>query len=223
MAKTRRDAAPNAEWVLMYRAGLSRTRIAELVRAPATTVGYHLRIAVAAEPGLRRAHEAAAAKKTMVTAQGVERMQQLVTLVQETGRYPSRNAESTSERTLADWLQRRRADARAGTLAPAFRDGLAVLPGWEGKPRVEADEHRWQERLAALSAYRAAGNDWPRHKAFVTGEEHDLGVWLHTLRYKARRGELAVNKAEALDTAVPGWRMGRPRGRKPTSPILPGQ
>jgi hypothetical protein len=53
---------------------------------------------VAADPGLRLAHEAAAARKTMVTAPGLERMQQLVALVQETGRYPSTNAESTSER-----------------------------------------------------------------------------------------------------------------------------
>lgn len=199
----------------MYRGGLSRARIADLVRAPASTVGYHLRIAAAADPGLRRAHEAAAAtRKTMVTAPGLERMQQLVALVQETGRYPSTNAESTSERALATWLQRRREDSRAGTLAPAFRDGLAVLPGWEGKPRVEADEDRWQERLTALTAYRTAGHDWPRHKAFVTGEEHDLGVWLHTQRYKARRGELDPQKAEALDAAVPGWRSGRTRGRR---------
>lgn len=98
-------------------------------------------------------------------------MQLLVAMVQETGRYPSRNAKSTSERTLAVWLQRRREDARAGRLAPAFREGLAVLPGWEGKPRVEADEKRWHQRLAALKAYRAAGNDWPRHKAVITGEE----------------------------------------------------
>jgi hypothetical protein len=215
VAKTRRDAAPNAEWVLMCRAGLTRARIAQLVRAPASTVGYHLRIAAAADAGLRRAHEAAAARKTMVTAQGLERMEQLVALVQETGRYPSTNAESISGRTLAAWLQRRRAEARAGTLTPAFRDGLAVLDGWEGRPRTEADEHRWQERLKALVEYRAAGNDWPRHKAFITGTEHDLGIWLHTQRYKARRGQLDPQKAEALDAAVPGWRIGRPRGRTP--------
>ncbi|MFJ5696582.1 helicase associated domain-containing protein [Arthrobacter sp. NPDC093139] len=214
MAKTRRDAAPNQEWVLMYRGGLTQARIAELVRAPASTVRYHLRIAAAADPGLRPAHEAAAVRKTMVTAQGLERMQQLVAMVQETGRYPSTNAESTSERTLASWLQRRREDARAGTLPPAFREGLAVLPGWEGKPRAEADEERWQVRLTALVAYRAAGNDWPRHKAFITGEEHDLGVWLHTQRYKARRGDLDPQKTDALDAAVPGWRTGRPRGRR---------
>jgi hypothetical protein len=87
----------------------------------------------------------------MVTAQGQERMQQLVTRVQETGPYPSTNAESTTERALAAWLRRRREDARVGTLAPAFRDGLAVLPGWEGRRPAAADEHRC---LAAHPRYR---------------------------------------------------------------------
>ncbi len=32
--------APDAEWVLMYRLGLSRQRIADLVRAEPATVGY---------------------------------------------------------------------------------------------------------------------------------------------------------------------------------------
>jgi hypothetical protein len=216
VATTRRDAAPNAEWVLMYRGGLTRARIAELAGVPGSTVGYHLRVACAADPGLREAHEAAAGTgASRVTAQGRERMHQLVAMVQDTGRYPSRNAESTSERTLAVWLQRRREDARAGTLAPVFRDGLAVLPGWEGRPRAEADEDRWQERLAALTAYRAAGHDWPRHKAVIAGEEHELGVWLHSQRFKARRGELDPQKTDALDAAVPGWRTGRQRGRRP--------
>jgi hypothetical protein len=86
----------------MYRGGLSRTWVAELVGVPAPTVGYHLRLACAADPTVRDAHEAAAsAKPARVTAQVLARMQQLVALLQETGRYPSRNAESTAERTLA--------------------------------------------------------------------------------------------------------------------------
>ncbi|MDQ0618496.1 hypothetical protein [Arthrobacter globiformis] len=56
MAKTRRDAAPNQEWVLMYRRGLRRARIAELAGVPASTVGYHLRFARAADPLLGEAH-----------------------------------------------------------------------------------------------------------------------------------------------------------------------
>lgn len=138
-----------------------------------------------------------------------------LTQMRSDARYPSRNAAYTSKRTLAVWLQRRREDARTGTLAPAFRKGLAVLPGWEGKPRAEADEDRWHQRLAELKAYRAAGHDWPRHKANITGEEHELGIWLHGQRSKQRRGQLDTAKITALDQAVPGWREGRKRGRRP--------
>ncbi|WP_223256948.1 helicase associated domain-containing protein [Arthrobacter globiformis] len=141
-------------------------------------------------------------------------MQQLVAFVQETGRYPSRQSRSVSERTLAAWLQRRRQEARTGLLPSAFRDGLAVLPAWQTPPRVEADENRWQERLQSLVRYRAAGHDWPRHKTFVSSEEHELGVWLHSQRCKLRNGQLDVEKADLLDSSAPGWRLGRKRGRR---------
>lgn len=216
MAAKRQSSAPNAEWVLMYRRGLDRHQIAELVRAAPATVGYHLAIARTADPGLQAEHEAASrTKPSQTTAQGLERMQQLVAMVQKTGRYPSRTAANTSERTLAAWLQRRREDARAGTFAPAYRNGLAVLPGWQTPPRADAEEARWQDRLEALVAYRNAGHDWPRHKSVITGEEHELGAWLHLQRSKLRRDELDPTKTQALDESVPGWREGRRRGRKP--------
>ncbi|MFE4542205.1 helicase associated domain-containing protein [Arthrobacter sp. NPDC056727] len=216
MTTRRHTAAPNAEWVLMYRGGLTRPRIAALTRAPAKTIGYHLAIALAADPGLQAAHEQAASQSpAQVSMQGLARVRQLVALVQETGHYPSRTASAAEERTLATWLERRRHDAAAGTLAPAYRDGLAILPGWQRPPRPVADEARWRDRLGALVRYRAAGNDWPRHKAVAVGEEHELGVWLHAQRQKARRGDLAPAKAQALDEALPGWRAGRQRGRKP--------
>lgn len=132
MANIGRSAAPNAEWVLMYRGGLGRSKISELVGAPVSTVGYHLRLAVIEDPSLRLAHRAANRSKTRVTRRGLANMQRVVAMVRATGRYPSWDAESTSERTLAVWLQRRRRDACRGTLAPAFREGLAVLPDWKG-------------------------------------------------------------------------------------------
>jgi hypothetical protein len=52
--------APDAEWVLMYRLGLSRKRIAALVRVPPAAVGYHLGIARRQDPGLEAEHQAAA-------------------------------------------------------------------------------------------------------------------------------------------------------------------
>jgi hypothetical protein len=199
----------------MYRGGLTRARIITLTGAPISTVNHHLAAAVAADLGLQSAHEQAAAKAPpQARPHGLARMSELVNMVQETGRYPSRSAADVAERTLASWLDRRRREATAGTLAPAYRDGLAVLPGWQRPPRAVADESRWQDRLKALVELRARGHDWPRHKSSVDGEEHELGVWLHSQRQKARRGELDPAKAEALDQAVPGWRAGRRRGRK---------
>ena len=44
--------APDAEWVLMYRLGLSRKCIAELVRVHPAVIGYHLVIARRLDPEL---------------------------------------------------------------------------------------------------------------------------------------------------------------------------
>ncbi|WP_306923120.1 helicase associated domain-containing protein [Arthrobacter globiformis] len=90
-----------------------------------------------------------------------------------------------------------------------------MLPGWQTRPRAEGDEARWHQRLAARTAYRAAGHDWPRHKAAITGVEHDLGVWPHSQRSKFHHGELDESKIQALDRVLPGWQSGRQRGRKP--------
>jgi hypothetical protein len=59
------QADPNPEWVLMYRGGLTRGRIAKLVNAASSTVGYHLAIARKIDPELQTAHEAAAALRTL--------------------------------------------------------------------------------------------------------------------------------------------------------------
>ncbi|MFC9352858.1 MULTISPECIES: helicase associated domain-containing protein [Terrabacteria group] len=217
MDRKRWEAAPNPEWVLMYRGGLARAQIVKLVGAVSSTVGYHLDVARKADPELQAAHETAAALRTThaPTAGGLEHLREVVTFVRTTGRFPSRATTSETERTLAAWLTHRRAEARDGTLAPAYRDGLAVLDGWKIPSRAESDEARWQERLAALVEYRNAGNDWPRHKAPATGLEHDLGVWLHFQRAKLHRGELDEAKIRELDRALPGWSEGRKRGRKP--------
>ena len=202
----------------MYRGGLSRGQIAQPAGAALKTVAYHLRFARAAapDPDLQASHEKAAAQKTThaATARGLERMRQLVEMVQEKGRYPSRTAESTAERSVAAWMQRRREDARAGALAPAYRDGLAGLPDWLTPPRTETDEARWQERLKALVAYREAGNDWPRHKAVITGEKHELGVWLHLQRSKTAPRRAGSSQGAGVGSGrarLAGGQTGRPK------------
>lgn len=197
--------APDAEWVLMYRQGMTRARIADLENVSPSTVGYHLTVAKARNPPLQAEHDGAAPMRPVarVTTRTLERMGEL-TLVRAEGRFPSTKATDTAERSLAVWLQRRRRDAENGRLAPEVLDGLACLENWQGRPRSDVDEERWRRRLNELTEFRTAGHDWPRHKGTDNAQEHTLGVWLHAQRHKLRRGELDPAKLHDLDTAAPG-------------------
>jgi Helicase associated domain len=202
--------APYPEWVLMYRLGLGRDRIAALVRAAPATVGYHLGVARRQDPELEAAHRAAGAAPSLVA---VARMEEIIDWVTDAGRLPRGRVADQAERSMEAWIRQRRSEAAAGTLHPSYRDGLARIPGWDTNARTAADEARWQARLAELVRYRAGGNDWPRHHEYDTDEEHVLGVWIHGQRQKFREGTLSPDKAAQLDAAIPGWLQGRTRGR----------
>jgi hypothetical protein len=199
----------------MYRLGLSRQRIAALVRVHPAAVGYHLVIARRQDPGLEAAHQAATVTKTGPSPGSLARMDEITAWIRSEGRLPRDRSEHQEERSMARWLSERRREAADGTLSPAYRDGLAPVPGWAGNPRAAADEARWHDRLAQLADFRAEGNDWPRHHDSAPEREHTLGVWIHTQRYKHRRGELDPARIKLLDQAVPGWQTGRTRGRPP--------
>lgn len=204
--------APDAEWVLMYRLGLSRRRIADLVGAEPATVGYHLVIARRRDPQLEAAHLAAAARPSPPPA-ALARMEEIVMWVASEGRLPRDRSTDKSERSMARWFSDRRREVDRGTLQAAYGEGLARIPGWDRNPRAAAGEVRWHGLLSQLVEFRAEGNDWPRHKKCDSEREHTLGVWLHAQRQKRRLGELEPWKIELLDDALPGWRTGRTRGR----------
>ncbi|MDF9752802.1 helicase associated domain-containing protein [Arthrobacter sp. ES3-54] len=206
--------APDAEWVLMYRLGLSRKRIAELVRAEPATVGYHLVIARREDPGLEPAHlTAGAAPVPHPSPKDLARREEIIAWISAEGRFPRDRSDDKGERSMARWLSDRRREAAEGNLFPAYRDGLARIPGWDGNPRAAADDARWHQRLAQLADFRAEGNEWPRHHDFASEREHALGVWIHSQRQKYRRGDLDPTKVKLMDAAVPGWQAGRTRGR----------
>ena len=207
--------APDAEWVLMYRLGLSRKRIAELVRVHPAAVGYHLVIARRQDPGLEAEHHAAAGARTSLSPRSLTRMEEVIAWVTAEGRLPRGHSENRGERSMARWLSDRRREEAEGTLDQAYRDGLARVPGWAENRREMADEARWHDRLAELVDFRQEGNDWPRHHNYDSEREHTLGVWIHAQRYKRRRGDLDPVKVKLLDDAVPGWQAGRTRGRPP--------
>ncbi|BCW68930.1 hypothetical protein NicSoilB4_36930 (plasmid) [Arthrobacter sp. NicSoilB4] len=209
--------APDAEWVLMYRRGLSRKRIAALVHAEPAAVGYHLVIARRQDPGLEAEHQAAAGAAPVPdpSLTDLARMEEVIAWVSAEGRFPHDRAGQRGERSMARWLSGRRREAAEGTLDPAYAEGLARMPGWADNRRAAADEARWHDRLAQLVDFRQEGNDWPRHHDYDSEREHALGVWIHTQRYKRRRGELDTARIKLLDETVPGWQTGRTRGRPP--------
>ncbi|WP_350006265.1 helicase associated domain-containing protein [Pseudarthrobacter sp. WHRI 8279] len=205
--------APYAEWVEMYRRGITSTKIAEVVRTPVTTIRYHLRLARVAEPGLLEEHEAAQKPARRVGQAGRANLAAVVALYEAEQRLPSRKSAAPTERALAAWLRQRRQDNNAGTLAAEYREGLQAVPGWE-RTRQTKDEARWEARMRSLTEYWAAGNDWPRHKSPDTEEERLLGVWLQYQRTKLAASQLDSDKAERLDKAMPGWRQGRTKRRR---------
>lgn len=213
--------APYPEWVLMYRKGLTTTQIAAATGAAQNTVRYHLAIAAAAEPSLRDAHRnAARPKQTRITAAGLQNLHDTIALYKAEGRLPSSKSPSARERALATWLVHRRQDHDRGTLSPTYSAGLQQIPGWEQRTRKTNDEARWNQRLQEITAYRAAGNDWPRHQKTDTEEERVLGMWQQIQRTKYRRNELDQDKKAQLNTLLPGWREGRTRARPPGSPTI---
>ncbi|TNB74208.1 helicase-associated protein [Arthrobacter sp. BB-1] len=213
MTPARRRPAPDVEWVLMYRKGIPTPKIAALAGVAETTVRYHIAIAAKQDPSLRDTHKVALpAPDPRTTEAGQRNVEDLLAFYEVEGRLPV-HGRSTRESALAGWLTRRREQAAAGTLCPAYGEALDTIPGWRDYPsKRDADAARWKRRLNEVADYLAAGNDWPRHNKTDDREERLLGVWLHTQRIDYRAGKLAAAKEVELNTVIPGWRQGRPRG-----------
>lgn len=204
--------APDPEWVQMYRQGISTPKIAAGAGVAESTVRFHLAKAAKQEPGLRAEHQAALPPPApRVTAAGQRILDDLLAFYEAEGRLPVRGR-SHRESTLAEWLTRRREQAAAGALSPAYAAALDEIPNWRDYPtKRDTDAARWTQRLAEIAAHRAAGNDWPRHQKTDDHMERTLGVWLHTQRIDARAGKLTATKEQHLNEAIPGWREGRVR------------
>lgn len=169
---------------------------------------------------LGTSNAASTAPVTRVTAEGLRNLNDTIALYRAEGRLPSSHSSSKRERALAIWLVRRRQDHDQGTLSPTYSIALQEIPDWDRRTRTSTDEARWNQRLQELTAYVAAGNDWPHHKRTDTDEERLLRMWLHIQRMKYRRNELNQDKESQLNTLMPGWRDGRTRGRPPRSPNI---
>ena len=81
-------------------------------------------------------------------------MEEIIAWITAEGRLPRDRSENKGERSMARWLSDRRREAAEGTLHPAYRDGLARVPGGPENHRAAADEARWHDRLAQLVDFR---------------------------------------------------------------------
>lgn len=206
-------AAPDPEFVLMYRKGITTSKIASLEDVAETTVRYHLQIAARAEPGIRDEHKAALPPPARrIPKAGLRNLADVLAFNEAEGKLPVTHGKTARERALGVWLVHRRREEAQGTLSPTYREALAVIPGW-GKPstRKADDAARWQQRLEELQNLRAAGGDWPRHQKTDDRHERTLGVWLHGQRIDYRVGRLGPVKEKKLNEVLPGWQEGRGR------------
>lgn len=209
-----RRPAPDAEWVLMYRHGITTSKIAVTAGVAEATVRYHLAIAAKLEPSLREEHQQAAVMVRRITAAGRQNLEDVLVMHRAEGRLPTTKGASARERALGVWLHRRRQEAAQEVISPIYKEALDVIPGWRHISTKKADdEARWKQRLTEVAEHRASGNDWPRHNKTDNKEERVLGVWLHVQRINHRRGRLDLVKGALLDAVIPGWRQGRTRGR----------
>jgi hypothetical protein len=201
----KRRSAPDPEWVEMYRRGIPPSRIAVLDSAPVTTVRYHLQVAKKIEPELAAEHAAALPKPVGPSSAVLQMMEDVVAFYRADGRLPSARAKSHQEATLGRWHYLRRKEARQGTLSPALRDGLDVLPDWDqASPKKAEDEARWQKRFQQVKELREAGGDRPRHQKTPDADERVLGVWLHGQRINKTRGRWPRRRKHCLTSICRG-------------------
>ncbi|MFP3460073.1 helicase associated domain-containing protein [Arthrobacter globiformis] len=212
----KRRAAPNPEFVLLYRSGTPTSKIAAWAGVAETTVRYHLQLAAKQEPAIRDEHKAALAPpQPRTTEVGLRNLAAVLAFHKAQGRVPIGHGKTARERALASWLANRRREASEGALSPVYREALAVIPEWDTPlTRKARDAERWQQRLQELQRIRAAGGEWPRHQKTDDRQERTLGVWLHQQRIDYRAGRMDPTKEEQLNRLLPGWREGR-GGRKP--------
>jgi hypothetical protein len=195
----------------MYRAGIPSTQIARIIGKPDSTVRRHVRVAKARYPKLASEHQANLRRRA--SPHSLRLMEELIARVKQTGRYPSSKDPDHRGRSLFTWLNRRRLEDSAGSIHAELRGGLdAALPDWRCSRKVVDDEALWQETLAELAAYRAAGNDWPRRRSADNDDERRLGAWLSKQRRNRIRQTLDPSRAKSLDAKIPGWPQRRKRG-----------
>ncbi|MHB1772293.1 MAG: helicase associated domain-containing protein [Acidimicrobiales bacterium] len=153
------------------------------------------------------------------------------------GRYPSDASRSTTERQLADWVDRQKSLHNRGALSKWRSLRLKALPGWtwtrlpdarsvrsSAADREAATERRlarsgalWVARLAALDGLLSAHDGCYPSASSPVPAERALAGWVYTQKTSHKAGTLPPERARLLE-ALPGWTWERwtdPKSRPP--------
>lgn len=200
-------ASRHDEWDLMYRKGLTASRIAEACGVVTETVARHIRVRRAMYPDMETEHlsNRPVDRPRPVGPGWQKNIAALAACLEANGRYPTSSDPDPRMRRLAQWLSSVRRQERAGRLTTERREMLSVLPNWSKIQRTEEDAERWHERLGEVEAFMKEEGRWPRYRKYSGEAERVLGVWLHAQRQKASTGVLSAVERRILDVVIPGW------------------
>ncbi|MET1154461.1 Helicase associated domain protein [Arthrobacter sp.] len=212
-----RGESRHPEWDLMYRKGLTSSRIADLCGAVGETVARHIRIQRARHPCMEAEHRGHLPSKKLrpLLRSWQSKIDALGSIRASEGAYPTSRDPDAERRRLATWLSVQRRLNRDGRLTAVQKDALQKLPGWENDQRKELERQRWRARVVDLRAFKAERGKWPRFRRPVDETERVLGVWLHAQRQKFGAGLLTKDEIRLLNSNAPGWnswRMNRSAG-----------
>lgn len=139
------------------------------------------------------------------------RADDLVAWVGQHGRIPQWCTDDATERSLAEWVSRRRVDARKGRSPGRTLELDARVPGWRSSP---SGRRSYTDSAQLIAAYVRDKETLPSLAAPLDCESERLAKALVLLRFVKRRGRLPEPAGKILDEACPGWLDGVTIGRE---------
>lgn len=204
----------HSEWDLMYRQGLTVSKIAAVCRYRVGTVSFHIRDRKERDPSLETDHQANYKKTSPLTVAWMTNIATLEDFHERYARYPTLT-DGTPAARLGPWLAAQRRALRRGELSPEKIAALDRLPGWDISQRTVTDQKRWNLRLNQVTDFWAEHGRWPRYRCDEETEKI-LGIWVYVQRSEAFNQRMKPQTRKRLDAVLPGWNTWN--GRRSTRP-----
>lgn len=199
-----RGDSKHPEWELMYRKGLSVSKIADVCRWRVGTVSEYMRVHKSQDPSLAGDHEANYRKPAHISVGWMMKVAALEDFHEAHGHYPTPGDGSAEELNLSQWLRAQRRAFRLGKLTTEKIAVLDRLPAWKLSQRFMTDQVRWNLRLDQVKGFLDEQGRWPRYRC-DDPHEKVLGVWVYVQRSEAFHQRMSPETIRRLDEVLSGW------------------